>query len=119
MIDASFAHRLEAIRPEAIRSEAAAARHLAAIRRGLAVLEAELPQLRAEPTIAHVTLGCALGYLDLRLPAEPWRTNHPQLARWHEAWSGRPSMRATVHPGAPSIPRTASIPPGLAGGGEE
>lgn len=100
VIDATLALRLESLRPEGTRSEAVAQRHLAAIRRGLAVLEAELARLRAEPTIAHITLGCALAYLDLRLASEPWRADHPQLARWYEAWASRPSMIATVHPGA-------------------
>ncbi|HHO52659.1 MAG TPA: glutathione S-transferase family protein, partial [Deltaproteobacteria bacterium] len=98
VIDATLALRLESLRPEGTRSAAGSERQLAAVRRGLGVLEAELPELRAEPTIAHVTLGCALAYLDLRLASEPWRGIHPQLARWYEAWSSRPSMVATVHP---------------------
>ena len=47
--------------------------------------------------IAHVTLGVVLGYLDFRYAELDWRSRHPALARWYEAFSARSSMTQTVH----------------------
>ncbi len=47
------------------------------------------------PTIAEVSLGCCLSYLDFRFPELGWRNAHPGLAAWHEGFAARPSMRAT------------------------
>jgi glutathione S-transferase len=76
--------------------------HLAAYRlkveRALDVLEAEAPALLDGPfTIGHVAIGCALSYLDFRFPADAWRDGRPALAAWHQAFSARPSVRASVH----------------------
>lgn len=46
--------------------------------------------------LAGVTLGCALGYLDFRLPQLQWRNGRTALSQWHEAFSARKSMQATV-----------------------
>lgn len=45
--------------------------------------------------LAHITLGCALSYIDFRFGALDWRGTHPALADWHATFSTRPSMRAT------------------------
>jgi glutathione S-transferase len=64
----------------------------------LGALEAEAPALEATPFgIGHVAIGCALGYLDFRWPAEDWRPGRPALTRWHEGFRARPSARATEH----------------------
>jgi len=60
-------------------------------------LEAHVPALESRPfDIGHLTIGVALCYLDFRFGAEGWRTGRPDLARWHEAVSSRPSFQATV-----------------------
>jgi glutathione S-transferase len=56
---------------------------------------AKLPQA---VDIAAVTLGCALGYLDFRMPDLGWRDGRPELSRWYETFSARPSMQATLPP---------------------
>ncbi len=62
----------------------------------LELLEREASELAATPfDIAHVTLGCLLGYLDFRFDALAWRERVPQLARWYEVASARPSFRST------------------------
>ncbi|MEO7242614.1 MAG: glutathione S-transferase [Variovorax sp.] len=59
-------------------------------------LDAEVPALTQAPlSIGHVTLGCALGYMDFRFDALGWRANAPRLARWHETLRARPSFLAT------------------------
>jgi hypothetical protein len=45
--------------------------------------------------LATITLGCALGYLDFRLPQFDWRRGRDGLARWYEIMAMRPSMIAT------------------------
>ncbi len=47
-------------------------------------------------TIGEVTIGCALGYLDFRFPALPWRDLRPKAAAWHAAIQALPAMQATV-----------------------
>ena len=51
-----------------------------AIARTLAVLEADPPTNLAD--IGDIAVACALGYLDFRWGAEPWREQHPRLAAW-------------------------------------
>jgi glutathione S-transferase len=59
-------------------------------------LEAEASALqKAAFSIGHVTLACALGYVDFRFEALGWRSRAPQLADWFAAISQRPSLRAT------------------------
>ena len=52
--------------------------------------------LAQTPGIATITLGCALGYLDFRLPHLAWRDGRAGLAQWYETFSARKSMQATV-----------------------
>lgn len=48
-------------------------------------------------SIGHVSVGCALGYLDYRFETVPWRERAPRLATWFEALQARPSFKHT-HP---------------------
>ena len=48
------------------------------------------------PGIATITLGCALGYLDYRMPQLGWREGRAALSRWYESFAARKSMQATV-----------------------
>jgi glutathione S-transferase len=62
----------------------------------LAALESEAGALASSPfSIGHIAIGCALCYLDFRFAQEDWRTPHPAIARWHEAFCARPSVQAT------------------------
>jgi glutathione S-transferase len=62
----------------------------------LDALEREAPSLAAAPfSIAHIAIGCALGYADFRFKDEAWRTCRPQLAAWAETIHARPSFQAT------------------------
>src|SRR4029453_14592592 len=65
-------------------------------RASLALLDAEAGSLaRAPLSIGHVTLGCALGYLDYRFDALAWREGVPRLAAWFATLQARPSFRST------------------------
>lgn len=52
--------------------------------------------LTQAPDIATITLGCALGYLDFRMPQLAWRDGRSTLGKWYETFSARKSMQATV-----------------------
>jgi glutathione S-transferase len=99
VLDAAVARITELrVRPEAYRWNGWIERQQGKIARTLDALEAEAAAgaFDGAVTIAAVTLGCALGYLDFRFPADAWRDGRPALTRWYEAFSRRPSMVATV-----------------------
>jgi glutathione S-transferase len=59
-------------------------------------LESEAPVLEAAPFgIGHISLCCALGYLDYRFDALGWRASAPELARWYAAMQEKPSVKST------------------------
>ncbi|MDQ0586169.1 glutathione S-transferase family protein [Variovorax paradoxus] len=65
-------------------------------RASLHMLDDEAQALRDAPfSIGHVTLGCALGYLDYRFDTLGWRPSAPALAAWFETLRARPSFAAT------------------------
>lgn len=70
-------------RPEDKQVETWVDRQWAKINRALAVLEANPPQWTGHPDYGHITLACALGYLDFRHPGT-WREEHPKLVAWLE-----------------------------------
>lgn len=47
-------------------------------------------------SLADVSVGCALGFLDFRMPDLNWRENHPNLAALYERLMARPSFATTV-----------------------
>ena len=46
-------------------------------------------------TLAHISIACALGYLDLRHDARNWLQGHDALAAWFADFSKRPSFQET------------------------
>ena len=46
--------------------------------------------------MGHVSVACALGYLDLRHDARGWRTGREALAAWYATFAARPSMTSTT-----------------------
>jgi glutathione S-transferase len=60
-------------------------------------LEGEADALAADSlTIGHITIGCALAYLDFRFAEQDWRKQHPWLADWHSGFAARRSVQATL-----------------------
>jgi glutathione S-transferase len=59
-------------------------------------LDDEAQALEETPfSIGHITLGCALGYLDYRFGGFGWRALAPRLAEWYARTRARPSFRQT------------------------
>lgn len=79
---------------EPVPPEATRARQIAAIEAGLDA--AEHVTLQAPVTIGEVSIGCALGYIDFRLPDMDWRATRPRLAAWYAVFSQWPPMQATL-----------------------
>jgi glutathione S-transferase len=67
------------------------------ILRTVDALEAEIGDWPEALDMAHLTAGCALGYLDVRLNEQvDWRAGHPEVAAWYEAFSRSPAMVASA-----------------------
>lgn len=64
--------------------------------RAIAALDTNfIEQLKGPVTMGHVSVGCALSYLDFRHDGRGWRTGNDALAAWHIDFCERASMQAT------------------------
>ncbi len=71
-------------------------RQQAKIDRALDQLEKSPPALGASPDYGHLTLACALGYLDFRHEGK-WRAGHPKLVAWLDRFAKAvPAFEATL-----------------------
>lgn len=92
LIDAAYNTVIERRRPVELQWSKWVDRQQTAIVRMLAAC----PTPAAERfDVGDITLACALGYMDFRLPEIDWRRVRPELAEWFERIAGRPSMTAT------------------------
>lgn len=96
LLDAALLRRYETQRPQNLQSQEWADKQKLKMTRALDVLEAEAADLEGPLTIGSITVGCALGYLDLRFAAERWRQGRPRLAAWYEKTAQRKSFLETV-----------------------
>jgi glutathione S-transferase len=85
ILDAAVPCRGEQGKPQEAARDAQIARFKAAISRTIDALEADPPHKHVD--IGSITVACALGYLDFRFAADAWRTGHPKLAAWYEAFA--------------------------------
>jgi glutathione S-transferase len=78
--------------------EAGRARQMESV---LAALDAlERTKFAADPTIGEISVACALGYVEFRMPDLDWKSSRPKLAQWYARMCEYPAMKATV-PSAP------------------
>lgn len=98
IMEAAALRRLDAMRPAAQQSADWQQRKRRAIMRTCALLDTEADQLSGAPTIGHLAIACALGYLDLRFADDPWRPQCPDLAHWYETFRQRSSLARTAPP---------------------
>ncbi len=92
--DAAVLRRGEQARPSEPARDAVIAVQKTKVARSLAALEADLPGSHLD--VGVIAVGCALGYLDFRFAAEPWRDAHPKLAAWFTDTMQHPCMARTV-----------------------
>jgi len=57
--------------------------------------------LREPLDLAHLALGCALGYIDFRWPERQWKQRAPAVAAWFARLEQRPSFAMTKPQPAP------------------
>lgn len=93
IMDAAVARRMHMNLPQDEGRQTFDARQKAAIDRALVALEADPPAGLGD--IGEIAIGCALGYLDFRWGAEPWRPAHPKLAAWYAEVSKQAPLAAT------------------------
>jgi glutathione S-transferase len=100
--DAAVAIAMEKRRPADKQSAESMARQQGKIDRALKAMSDELGSragCSGEPyNLADIAVGCALGYLDLRMPDLHWRKLYPNLDKLHDKLSKRPSFKDTVPP---------------------
>jgi glutathione S-transferase len=64
--------------------------------RALAALESAPPTFGPALHVGHITLACALGYLDFRFGTD-WRKTHPKLVKWLDEFARKvPAFAETV-----------------------
>lgn len=95
ILDAALGMVMEQRRPAEYVYQPNLERRGAAIRRAVAAIEGEAARFTAGLDIGVIALGCALEYLDFRLPEPDWRAEAPQLAAWLAGFAARPSMERT------------------------
>lgn len=93
ILDASVPRRAEMMKPQDEGRVAWIARQKAAVDRTLHALEADPPHRHID--IGSITVACALGYLDFRFAAQPWREGRPKLAAWYAAFAQNPGIART------------------------
>ncbi len=94
LLDAAILRRGEEGRPQEEARDKVISRQKAAVERSLDLLEAEPPPRHLD--IGTLTVGCALGYLDLRFAAEAWRGGRPRLTAWFEEMAAEAPLARTV-----------------------
>ncbi len=93
LLDAALLVRYENnARPEALRWADWTAGQMDKIHTSLRELDVKGAGRRQSFDIGHITVGCALWYLDLRFPEFGWRNRYPSLAQWSEPLMKRESM---------------------------
>jgi glutathione S-transferase len=99
IMDAAVLARYEtAVRPEALRWNDWTAGQLDKIACALAEIEKRSAGFGDRVDIGTITIGCALGYLDLRFASLAWRDKCPGAAAWYGKFGARASMVATRPP---------------------
>jgi len=96
LLDIGVALTLEGRRPGQTQSEPAKARWRMQMEAALDAMPEQVEALPPPPSLAHIALAVALGYLDFRHPSVAWRDGRPGLAAWFEEFAGRASMRDTA-----------------------
>ena len=84
------------LRPENLRFQPWVDAQRGKVVRGVEELGRHLDALSGQLTIDKIAAGCALAYIDFRLPDLNWREANAELADWYEDFSGRQSMKATA-----------------------
>lgn len=94
IMDAAVPCRGEQAKPKEAARDAQIVRFKAAMTRTVEALEHDVPHRHVD--IGSIAVACALGYLDFRFAADPWRPAHPKLAAWFEDFGKNPGILQTA-----------------------
>lgn len=98
MMDACLIRRGEVGKPMDVGREDLHAKQAAKVARSLDALESYVPHKAID--IGSITIAAALGYLDFRFAAEPWRPGHSVLTAWYDEMMKNPCLAQTAPPRA-------------------
>lgn len=95
--EAGVAFRYETVvRPPGLQWREWLDRHNLRVKAEFDDLETAWSRDLAEISAGSIAVAVALSYLDFRIPDWQWRKDRPKLKAFHDAFSARPSMQATV-----------------------
>lgn len=69
-------------------------RQMAAMLAGMDALEHT--EFSDPPLIGEIAVGCALAYIEFRMPELDWKRSRPRLAAWYAQFCAYPAMNATA-----------------------
>ena len=95
IMDASYNIVMERKRSPDEQSPQAMERWQTGIMRAIDQANHDVNRLPSSISLAQISLGAALGYLDFRLPDIDWKSNGEKLAAWYNEFSERASMKNT------------------------
>ncbi|HHJ15733.1 MAG TPA: glutathione S-transferase [Gammaproteobacteria bacterium] len=95
ILDAAYNIVMERRRPAQEQSTDWITQWEAQIHRSLDAVQDSLDTLPGRVSLAQLSLGASLGYLDFRLSDPGWRDQHPELTAWYEDFSSRDAMQNT------------------------
>lgn len=95
LMDAGVLVRMENQRPESERSPGWLAKQLGKVHRTLDMLDADTAWRSETPDLGVIATGCALGWLELRMPPVLEFERRQSLGDWYRRFAERPSMVAT------------------------
>jgi glutathione S-transferase len=99
ILDAAVLIRYETFaRPEQLRWPEWISGQTEKVTSGLIEIERRAAGFAGRIDIGMIAIGCALGYLDLRLASLAWRAQHRAAAAWYGQFGVRDSMLATRPP---------------------
>ncbi len=104
-LDAGLLIRYESLRPKKLQSADWVGKQAGKLKRGLAMIAAELgdkPWCHGERySLADIAVGCCLGWVEFRKPGNvDWRTEYPNLDRFYNKLMERPAFADTAPPKA-------------------
>jgi glutathione S-transferase len=96
LMEVSVLRRVESLRAKEADRDKNMARQATIAARALDRLEADAAKLGDAPDLGNLSIAIALDYLDFRFADDAWRKGRPALSAWHERYSKRESLKATM-----------------------
>ncbi len=96
LMEVSVLRRVESVRGKDADRDKNIVRQATITTRALDLLENAAASLDDTLELGNLSIVIALDYLDFRFPGDAWHQGHSRLAGWHERYSKRDSLKATL-----------------------